>query len=293
MKKTALLLPFLLCALAHAQTSLPPIAVSSNFRGQGDAQGNQWGELTISMRIPAMPSLQGAAFSGKEERKSEQLLPDGGRVTQPTPPLALIARDVQGRTRVERTMGATLAIPGRPPQVPLMLVEINDVVEGYYYILDPAKKVAHRVKYPPVTSRSISRNPSPLPPIAQATLIPGGNPQMPEMTTENLGTKFIQGVQAEGRRQTMVYPVGSRGNDRPMTEIHETWTVPSLELIVLSTNKSPTGNNSQEITNLSTLNPTPDLFRPPPGYEVRDQPATFTVEFGVHPPGAVTPGIPR
>jgi hypothetical protein len=175
-----------------------------------------------------------------------------------------------------------------------MMVTINDVVDGSYYVLDPAKKVAYRIKYTPVPLRPISSNQPTLPAaISQSSTTAGANPQAPSVSIENLGTRFIQGLQAEGRRQTMVFPVGSRGNDRPMTEVGETWTVRSLQLAVLSTHKTPSGSSSTEITNLSTINPTPDLFRPPPGYEVRDQPPSFTVEFGNRPATNSALGTPR
>ncbi len=284
MKKTALLLAFFLGSIANAQI---PSLSNTTYRGQSDASGNQWGDLTINLRTPVPNALQGAPFSAKEERKSEQLLADGTRITQPPPPPTIVARDAQGRTRVERIMGTTLTIPGRAPMIPLVMVEINDVVEGYLYILDPAKKIAYRTKYQPVEPRSI---PLKAPTVSSST-IPKGAPGTPAMTVEPLGTEILQGVQADGRRTTMVFPVGSRGNDQPITEVQEVWIAPSLQVTLLSTSKSPTGNNSIELTNLSTLNPTPEQFRPPQGYDIRDQPATFTVEFGKRP--NATPGTPR
>jgi hypothetical protein len=275
-------------ALADAQTSVPLMQYS--FQGQADLQGNSWGTLTMRGSA-AMPALLNAPFSGEEKRTNVQLLADGTRITQPIPTGAKVARDSQGRTRVERPLMATLPLPGRPARDPLMIVEINDPVEGYYYVLDPTKKVAYRVKYTPAAPRTVA----PARPARQqggvqvqgALITPGANsPALPEILVEPLGTRFIQGVQAEGERQTTVTPAGARGNDRPMTQITETWNATSLQLVMQLTSKGSTGESSFEFTNFSAVNPTPDLFRPPPGYDVRDQTEPFTVEFGNRPEGA-------
>jgi len=234
----------------------------------------------MTLRLPIQGALQGAPFSAQETNKREQRLSDGTRVTQALPTQASVARDAQGRTHVERPlMPVPNTAPGRPAEQPLMIIEINDPVDGYYYVVDPAKKVAHRVKYRPVPARTIPPQ-RPAGVQVKGVVIPGGNPSQPEVRIEQLGSKFINGVQAEGR-QTMVIPIGMRGNDRPVTEVSETWMAPSLQLTVLQTMLSPFGDSTFQLTNLTTINPTPDLFRPPPGFEVRDQPATFTVEFGI------------
>jgi hypothetical protein len=294
-------LPILLAltALANAQSSSIPSMMSSSFRGQSDPKGNTWGTLTMTGRTLILPALLGAPFSGEESRKSEQLLADGTRITRPAGMQAKVARDAQGRTRVERPLMQVVMVGPGPAREPLVIVEINDPVEGYYYVIDPANRIAYRVKYKPIPPRTI-------PPQAPAQtkagpiqikggIIPGGNPATtPQITAEQIGSKFIQGVEVLGQRTTTVIPVGARGNDRPITEVTETWRAPTLQVMMEQTTKSPMGDNTFELMNFSAVNPTPDLFRPPPGYEVRDQPSTFTVEFG-KPPAGVTaaPGTPH
>jgi len=280
MKHPGYALLFLASILVNAQSSIPSMMATS-FQGQSDAQGHRWGTLTMAGRLPIQGALQGAPFTAQETNKREQLLSDGTRVTQSGPSQASVARDAQGRTRVERPLMPVLnTIPGRPAEQPLMIIEINDPVDGYYYVIDPARKVAHRVKYRPVPARALLPQ-RPAGTQAKGVLVPGGNPSQPETRVDQLGSKFINGVQAEGRRVTMIIPVGMRGNDRPVTEVNETWQAPSLQLTILQTTRSPFGDSTFELANLSTVNPTPDMFRPPAGFEVRDQPATFTVEFGI------------
>ncbi len=292
MKKFALPLYLLLSAFpVMAQFSLGVPSAVTSYRGQGDAQGNRWGTIEVELRTPVPPALIGAPFSGKEERKSEQLLFDGGRITVPVGGPQL-ARDAQGRTRVERSLTPGMSeIPGRPPAIPPMIVEINDVVAGYYYVLDPAKKIAYRFKYTPVPPRTVSQT-RPPPAVLQTNvqLIPGGAPQA---TLEPLGTKVIQGVETEGQRRTIVMPAGFRGNDRPMTDVNEMWTAPSLQLVLRQTSRTSTGSSSSEIVNLSTSNPALELFQPPPGYEVIDKTGYFTAEFGDRPSGGTGPGTQR
>jgi hypothetical protein len=255
-------------ALVNAQPSIPAL-LSTSFTGQGDAQGNMWGTLTARIGTPE-PALLGAPFSAQESRKNEQVLADGTRISRLGTPGAKVARDAQGRTRVERSLvsGPLMNIPGRPQQKPLLIVEINDPVDGCYYVLDAAKKIAYRVKYSPPQPRNVA-------PARQAA-------------PPSLLEKLVQGVPAEGRRQTTVTPVGARGKDRPVTQVSETWTAPSLELTILATTKDPTAESTFELVNLSLANPPRDLFLPPAGYEVRDQADSFTVDFGVRPAGAVS-----
>ena len=81
-----------------------------------------------------------------------------------------------------------------------------------------------------------------------------------ETSTEDLGTKLIDGVLCYGTRRTTVIPEGAQGNDRPMTTTNETWMSRDLQLIVLSTNYSPaSGTLTTKIANLSTAEPNPGL----------------------------------
>lgn len=89
--------------------------------------------------------------------------------------------------------------------------------------------------------------------------------------TEKLGGKTIAGVYAEGTRITITYPIGFFGNDRPIVNIREMWTVPDLRLVVLSTDDDPrTGLRTIELTNLNRAEPDPALFQVPEGYTIKD-----------------------
>jgi hypothetical protein len=133
-------------------------------------------------------------------------------------------RDSDGRTRAENeriTGGWT--------------VEIFDPVAGVVYVLDDAKKVAYR-----------SRAPSTAPNLSAPT----------KETFENLGTRIIGGVLAEGTRRS----------SGPL--IIETWD--SVELKVNLLTKSSNGYTSK-LVNVRRIDPDPALFWPPGDYTIVDQ----------------------
>jgi len=105
--------------------------------------------------------------------------------------------------------------------------------------------------------------------------------QPPQLTTEALGSQFVNGVQADGTRTTTIIPAGSQGNDRPMVTVAETWRSPELNIIVLSKQSDPrNGEFTMQILNLSRVEPDPLLFTAPPDYRVVDETGPFTIYFG-------------
>ena len=80
--------------------------------------------------------------------------------------------------------------------------------------------------------------------------------QRPQTTTEQLGTKTIDGVLVTGTRTTTIIPEGAQGNDRPMTTTNETWMSKELQLPILSINQSPmSGTMTRKFANFSTAEP--------------------------------------
>jgi len=234
---------------------------------------------------PVAPPFIGAPFSGEESQRSTQVLPDGTRINRSMGGGAKVFRDSEGRTRVERTMfPVPPARAGTPEIAQIVIVEINDPGQGVYYLLDSNKKIAHRLKYPPPApyqTRQPVRRPS------GPSTETDTSPQGIRTTTEDLGQRVINGVQAEGRRRTMTIPENLQGNDRPMNIVTEDWTAVSLEIIIKSTNTSPqSGESTFELTNVSLASPSPLLFSPPPDYTVQDEQSPFTAEFGQKPAGA-------
>ena len=88
-------------------------------------------------------------------------------------------------------------------------------------------------------------------------------------TTEQLGTRMVEGVEAVGTRATQVIPAGTIGNDKDLVSTRETWFSPDLKLVVSSIRNDPRfGEIRYTLTNIQVTEPNPSLFQPPAGYTV-------------------------
>jgi hypothetical protein len=248
----------------------------SNFAGSA--------EFSYSRALP--PAEAGAPYSGEEVSETVQMLADGTRITRKNRGRR-VYRDSAGRTRTERSMGPP-QMAGRPPvnDAPVV-VEITDPVAGFRYNLDTVHHVAHRVKAQPSPAQSAppaagAASPPPVARRPEPVRLPDGSlMQPPQLTTEALGSQFVNGVQADGTRTTTIIPAGSQGNDRPMVTINETWRSPELNIIVLSKQSDPrNGEFTMQILNLSRVEPDPLLFTAPPDYSVVDETGPFTIRYG-------------
>jgi len=101
--------------------------------------------------------------------------------------------------------------------------------------------------------------------------IPNGAIVKDHSKIEDLGTRTIAGVETVGRRETNTIDVGLMGNDQPLTAMNETWHSQELAINLLSIRTGPmSGKQNFTITELSAVEPDPELFKVPEGYEVRD-----------------------
>jgi hypothetical protein len=99
-----------------------------------------------------------------------------------------------------------------------------------------------------------------------------------EVSTENLGTQTIEGVQATGRRTTQTIPVGKIGNDRPIVITTEVWTSPELKTTILSKRNDPrTGEQTFKLTNIQRGEPDPSLFTVPSDFKLTESGAKTIV----------------
>ena len=287
-----------------AQVSQSYGSVSSSGNGSFSAS---FGYSAPSFQAPASV---GAPYCGDQVSERRQTLADGTNIVQ-AGPSQRTCRDSQGRTRLEQRQPPAL-VP-RPP-LEIDLAEITDPVAGYRYVLDPYNQVAHQSQLPPppvppgvrpmggsgpVMGGAPSGAPGvprggrgPIPqgmpgPIPQGGpgRIPGAPPAVadplrPVTVTESLGVQTIDGVPAEGRRSTMTYPAGSRGNDRPFVVISESWYSAELRLTILSKTVDPqSGEVIRKFENFSRSEPDPGLFQVPPGYRIVEETGPFTIEI--------------
>ena len=241
------------------------------------------GDLVMTFSgFRAMGEPTGTPYSADKVFEHTQTLSDGTHIKNDGP-TEHFARDSQGRWRMER---ATMR--GIAGQESDKIVQIYDQVAGIGYILDDQNKIAHRVT--PQTPQHRRATAVAGAGRGSGVAVAGGTvsagmvlPNQPERSTEKLGSQTIEGITADGTRTTTTWPIGSRGNDRPLTDISETWFSPQLKATVLSKFTSlQNGESVTHLTNISLAEPDPMLFQPPADYKIIDDTDTVTITLKRH-----------
>jgi len=188
-----------------------------------------------------------------------------------------LARDAAGRTYAQTTAPGRGGANGANAAADTVTRIVDPVAHLSYTVSESRKEVVERPLPPPPAG-----NPPPPGP-------PANRPARPGVTTSDLGTQTINGVEANGRRVTRT--VGARGNQPAGEIVTETWVAPSLKLTVKATRTGP-GNDSLSYTlgSLTTSAPEASLFVPPAGYTVRRAPGRGRRGPGRGPGGAAGPG---
>ena len=255
--------------------------------------------------------IAGAPYSAERTHEYIQTLADGTHINQ-TIELVKVYRDSMGRTRVERPVFRGPI--GRSPnwlEYPT-IVEINDPVAHVGYVFSLQEPVAHRQELSADNPGALSRRragsagivgrtsvvatagdlddtipPTPPPSVRAAAPLAGkpqrvDGPEHLQISNEDLGTQTIEGVEVEGKRQTMTWPAEAIGNDRPISRTSETWTSPALQEVILRKSDDPRyGENTFKLININRSEPDSNLFEPPPGYTVKDETGEFAINWTV------------
>jgi hypothetical protein len=247
--------------------------------------------LFVATALCQMTGRTNLPYTATKKETYFQKLADGTTITRVN--TITEARDSQGKTM--QTNSPVIRGPG----VKITMTTVTDpaahtrtvwITPGREanrtYMPDPAAMRASRGQTTAMGSGSgvvfeasgavVAASVSPTPTLATANIgIPNLNPAdpnlKPQMHSEKLPGKAINGIYVEGTRMTITYPVGSVGNDRPIVSVHETWTSPDLRIVVLSTDEDPrSGTHTSEITNLDRSEPDPAIFQVPEGYVVNE-----------------------
>src|SRR5262249_46230684 len=193
------------------------------------------------------------------------------------------------------------------------LVTILDPA-GVHLTLDPERRIAYRVKMPPFPSQGDFEVAVPLTADGRGAkggrfrFNVGGEPPdrggqhrtearvtgpdaapflpkplaAPEIRTEELGEREIEGVRAEGRRTTMTIGAGAIGNQLPIAVVSERWYSPELQVVVLTRRSDPRfGETVYRLVNILRAEPSADLFEVPADYRIEEH----TVPPPPPPPG--------
>ena len=227
-------------------------------------------------------TVKGAPYSAEATTEFTQALADGNRIVRKS--VTRIYRDSEGRTRREPVTAGQGPHEGRS-------ITISDPIAGTSMMLDPESPTAYPVKTLTAVRRADAkaeierhrqveviaeggrgirvRTPAP---DAEARIYVG-DPMAHggDSKREDLGTQIIEGVAAQGTRTTTTIPVGTIGNEQPLTIVSEQWFAPDLQVLVLTRHSDPrSGETVYRLTGIVRAEPDRTLFEVPADYTVKD-----------------------
>jgi hypothetical protein len=262
-------------------------------------------EPAVSTRV-----VKGAPYSLEATIETAQTLSDGNRIVHRQ--VVRLFRDAEGRTRREETLSAIgpWAASGTPPTI----VTIQDPVSKVTYSLDPLNKIATklpsgmpsgpmglsgiRIVGSGVSTSKPSEGPTSnlgFSAVAGSFGTAGGEDGFvtvqngmavqtvtPEETSESLGKETVAGVSGDGTRTSIIIPVNTIGNERPIEITRERWYSPELQIVLRSKQTDPRfGETTYDVTRIDRGKPAHALFEVPSDYQVRD--AAVLVQPGPEP----------
>jgi hypothetical protein len=247
------------------------------------------------------PTVTGAPYSAEAVTETTQTLADGNRIVNKS--TSKIYRDSAGRERREQSLPPSLAKIGArmPGDNGPATVMISDPVAKTNYSLDLNAKRATKMpgpfEFPLVAGRGEGAGRSEVKKgIYQAQTFtvnvagggrgaaggnvmvystkagPGETPN--SFKTDDLGSRMIEGVSAQGTRTTVTIPAGQVGNDRPIEVVSETWYSPDLKVVMMTKHNDPrAGETVYQLMNVTRSEPLQSLFEVPPDFQVTDMKA--------------------
>jgi hypothetical protein len=222
------------------------------------------------------PLVKNAPYAAEAVTETTQKLFDGNQIVRTSSTKQY--RDSEGRERREESMGAILITdpvdkvrltlrpetktfekqPYRVPQV--VTYTALGVGKGGAGVAEPGVAVGA-----PGARRGGGPGAAPL----LATRVGGPAPKQ-----EDLGTKIIEGVQAQGTRSTRTIAAGEIGNARPIEVVDERWYSPDLQLAVMTRHSDPReGETVFRLTNIQRIEQVHSLFEVPSDYTAPVAPA--------------------
>jgi hypothetical protein len=215
-----------------------------------------------------------APYTATATTESTQILADGNRIVNKTS--SFVARDSQGRTRRETDLHRIGTMQVDSPKT----VFINDPTTHTQYIFTPGGEATKVVRSqgswkegPQIIELGGQRERR-----SQQKVIVNlqgvresqqSKESSEQVKHEDLGTQTIEGVSAQGKRETITIPAGEIGNERPIEIVTETWFSPELHTMVLRKHFDPRmGDSSYRLTDIKRNEPDAALFKPPAGAKV-------------------------
>ncbi len=211
-------------------------------------------------------AVKGAPFSATSNSETTQTLQDGTVIHRTS--TGSLSRDSEGRSRREITFNGVgpLAAEGGAHT----MVSISDPVAGAHLMLNPEKKVAHKMTFHAHGGADANGDKADafhqkMEAREQADIASGA------LKTESLGTQMMNGVNAQGTRTTRTIAAGKIGNDKAIQVVSERWYSPDLQMVVKSTRSDPRfGTTTFSLTNIQKAEPAAALFTVPSNYTVKE-----------------------
>lgn len=192
------------------------------------------------------------------------------KLTPRTPPPTLVARDAQGRIRIEFTGGKFRVAEGEGSGTETVqhMIRICDPVGQKTVMLDTLNKTATIHAKAQTTTRSgiVPQGPRSLAYCKTfASVQSAGNIQR-----EDLGHQMIEGIDAQGVRTTRPFPAMATMDANNSTLVTEDWCSEELGVMILRIQQTGRGEQKREtkLTNFVLGEPDATLFQIPPDYRV-------------------------
>jgi hypothetical protein len=241
----------LMTAAGYAQAPPPPPHDGLFMGGPGPAGGMMGGEFGDGKTVTGAPLTAVVVVT------RDTTLADGNKIHNESQ--VKVYRDSQGRIR--REMGVDLVTPATG-NVKRNVVMILDPVAGKRYMLNPDNKTARAMPM-----RGPHQHGDKGPDAANGET--RGPAQAGALKKEDLGTKTVNGLQAEGVRVTRTIAAGSIGNDKPIDVVTERWYSPDLQIAIMTIHSDPMmGTVTTKLTNVTRGDPDASLFQVPSDYTV-------------------------
>lgn len=289
---TALSLLFL-CGPARAQAPAPP-SPGPELQVQ---TGPDVGRFAVAFS-GKVEVVKGHGYQADSVTETVQTLADGSHISHKM--VASVARDFEGRTMRTETLDG-MGLWGGANDKQIKVTTVFDPVAGTHTHWQSDSKTATVMPLPHpgamgsgpvhfsaaeaggvVTSGKFGAEgiaedgPMPPPPGPEVVFVGEMHTEYHKAgaassneTTEQLGTRMVEGVEAVGTRVTQVIPAGTIGNDKDLVSTRETWFSPVLKIVVMSIRNDPRfGQIRYTLNSIQMTEPDPSLFQPPAGYTV-------------------------
>ena len=245
--------------------------------------------IATEMSFSGKP-VKGAPYAAEVTNETTQTLADGNHIVRRT--TGAFYRDSEGRTRREQTLPV---IGPWSQSAPHQRIFISDPVASVSYELDPQAHTASKglmgrdtmmitgggdvlaMRRSGLQQAEVAAGKAHI--VEQAIKVEAeGTFEMavsqsnhPDVKSESLGKRMIEGVQAEGMRSTFTIPAAAIGNEQPIVSVSERWYSPELQTAILSKRSDPrSGETVYQLTNIRRGDQPSDLFEVPSDYTLRD-----------------------